>query len=147
MGLITTVYGYIQEHPNLDKNLKKQNKLILKNLPFCKDDKWPPLSKEMFHIVDGPKPLYVSYWGRIITIGASLKGVEYEWEEWLNKFEKMLSRIYWIAANVHIETEWYGLLNYNWKNDSPSFKSNNAILNTKDKWTFSGDRRKIIDFE
>lgn len=144
MGRITTLHGYIQEHPRLDKKLKKHNKSILNNLSFSKDDRWPPLTKEMFHIVDGPKPTYISYFGRIITIGASVKGIESEWEEWLNKFENLLTRIHWIEAKIMIETEWFGLLSYHWKNYNSSFDSNKAAFTVLNDWEFVGDRRKVL---
>jgi hypothetical protein len=45
----------------------------------------------------------VAYMLRPIHFAASLKTVEWEWEEWLVKFERLLSTLDGLTAVVHLE--------------------------------------------
>jgi hypothetical protein len=127
MGMHTVIYGYIEEMDfwldPIKKKIRKHNSDIIKSLPAA--DKWPPLSREMFAICNNYKnhtgPNF-EYWGRIIHFGANLKSVEQEWGEWRNKFESLLTRLYFMEARVHVQTEYMRLDTSSWKVDLSKYK-------------------------
>jgi hypothetical protein len=121
MGMTTIIYGAIEEY-GLNSTRKNEvyshNEEIIAGLPT--NDSWPPLSKEMFHItkndpnVAGPN---LEYWGRMIHFAACLKSVEYEWQEWREKFEQILLKLYWTKAFVHFKPEYIGVISFSWRVD------------------------------
>jgi hypothetical protein len=123
MGMKTTLYGYIEEMDfwkNPIKNqVKKHNYAVIESLKM--NDEWPPLSKEMFSLtcntiteLRGPN---LEYSGRIIHFAANLKSVEQEIEEWIIKFENLLSKLIWLESNVHFQTEYCELQTLSWSVD------------------------------
>ncbi|MDJ1494960.1 hypothetical protein QNI19_18625 [Cytophagaceae bacterium DM2B3-1] len=54
------------------------------------------------------------YDGRLIHFGGNFKSIEYEWEEWKVKFENLLSRLYWLEADVHIKPEYTHVQTFTW---------------------------------
>ena len=119
----TTLYGYIEEmdfwkNPIINK-VKRHNHKIIRNLK--NDDEWPPLSKEMFAITcNSNNEIYrpnMEYSGRIIHFGANLKSVEHELNEWIVKYEKLLSELIWLESKVHFQTEYAELQTLNWRVD------------------------------
>jgi len=121
MGMTTYLYGAIEEYGlNIPrtKEIYAHNEQVIESLPTSDD--WPPLSKEMFSItkndieIEGPN---LEYWGRIINFGACLKSVEHEWKEWREKFEELLTKLYWTEANVHFKTEYTGVISFRWSVD------------------------------
>ena len=119
----TTLYGYIEEmdiwKSPIKNQVKRHNYRIIKSLK--KDDDWPPLSREMFSITNNSNnEIYrpnLEYSGRVIHFGANLKSVEYELDEWLEKFEDLLSKLIWIESNVHFKTEYSELQTLHWRVD------------------------------
>lgn len=119
--MTTYIYGAIEEYGFAAKRLEEiyaHNESVILNLPMA--DHWPPLSREMFSITknnkrsEGPN---FEYWGRIIHFGACLKSVEYEWAEWKEKFEQLLTKLYWIEAHVHFKPEYCGVMSFKWAVD------------------------------
>lgn len=51
---------------------------------------------------------------RAIRFGASFKAVEWDWSEWLAKFEQLLSGLDGMSATVHLQTELVGDPTYKW---------------------------------
>lgn len=103
MGHESIVYGYIEgapHHPEL--RLHRLNAAVIKRLPI--EDEWPPLTRQMFCLPCG-RPAQGTYRSQIIHFGGSFKSIEWEWEEWLEKFEALLQRLYWWSATVHLKTE------------------------------------------
>jgi hypothetical protein len=96
------------------------NKKAIMALPDV--DEWPFLTREMFSV-----PRFQMNGNdchtNVIHFGMSYRGVEYEWSEWLKKFEALLKVMYWHSAVVHLETELTGLHTFIWeavdKNHSP----------------------------
>jgi hypothetical protein len=123
----TVIYGYIEEMDfwldPIKKDIRKHNSYIIKTLPNA--DNWPPLSREMFAICNNykkhPGPNF-EYRGRIIHFGANLKSVEYEWVEWKDKFESLLSRLYFIEATVNVQTEYMPQETTRWRLDLLKYK-------------------------
>lgn len=87
------------------------NKKAILALPTVDD--WPFLVQEMFSF---PRFRMDGSVGQtnVIHFGMSYKGVEYEWSEWINKFEALLKSMYWQSAVVHLETELTGLHTFMW---------------------------------
>lgn len=127
MGMRTTIYGYIEEmdfwKDPVRSKVRKHNSAIISSLPIA--DEWPPLSKEMFAIANNLKnhsgPNF-EYSGRVIHFGANLKSVEYEWQEWKNKFESLLTNLFFIEARVHFKTEYSPLETSSWRIDLLKYK-------------------------
>src|SRR5690625_7868055 len=78
------------------------NRHAMLSLPHADD--WPCLSQEMFAI---PQTEYRPghYQTEVMHFGTSYKAVEYEWTSWLALSEDWLSRMRWVSATVHLETE------------------------------------------
>ena len=143
MGRITTLYGYIQEYPDRDNRYKRHNQKVLEHLPVESD--WPFLNRGMFYLPKGEEQSgQIEYWGRVILLGGSFKALEDGWEEWLQKFESVLSQLIWYEARVHLITEWYGEQQCEWQISTgysgELFKSKTLILPTHKDWTFEGPR-------
>lgn len=128
MGMRTTLYGYIEEmdfwkKPVTDE-VKRHNYKEIKNLKT--NDEWPPLSSEMFSITSNSNTeIYrpnLEYSGRIIHFGANLKSVEYELDEWIIKYEKLLSKLIWLESKVHFQTEYSKLQTLTWSVDLNIYK-------------------------
>ncbi|MDC8003916.1 hypothetical protein POV27_07620 [Aureisphaera galaxeae] len=116
----TTLYGYIEEmdfwKDPIKTEVQNHNARVIESLNV--DDEWPPLSREMFSITRNSKDeVYrpnLEYSGRIIHFGANLKSVEHELDEWVEKFEVLLSRLLWIESKVHFQTEYCELQTLQW---------------------------------
>lgn len=125
MGMTTTLYGCIIENgllhtPEQDK-IYAHNTSIIHALPA--HDEWPPLTRNMFAITDNADfsnkntgPNY-AYSGRIIHFGGNFKSIELEWKEWEIKFEELLSKLLWLEATVHLQTEYASLFTFRWHVD------------------------------
>jgi hypothetical protein len=98
----------------------------------------------MFHCQD-PNNIEGTYRDQVIVFGASYKSVEYEWTEWLDKFESILKLLYWTSATIHLDTELVGTHTYEWLID---FKQtdNWYLDNPKPitNWEFNGGPRKFF---
>ncbi|WP_208306288.1 hypothetical protein [Hymenobacter defluvii] len=148
MGMATRLYGCIEEY-GLLKGIKQNevyhhNRKVIGNLPI--KDEWPPLTRNMFAIThcDLNRPgINYAYSGRIIHFGANFKSIEHEWREWKDKFENLLTRLYWLSAAVHFKTEYTDIQTFTWEIDldkwSIPYESNGTILPIKkDYWRYEG---------
>lgn len=88
------------------------NKKAILSLPSVDD--WPFLTQEMFSL---PRYNVNCMQGKtnVIHFGVSYRGIEYEWSEWIRKFEALLREMYWQSAVVHLETELTGLHTFMWE--------------------------------
>lgn len=102
------VYGCIKDQPGDEAERDRRyhaNATAIAALP--EDDGFPLLAREMFGS-SGRDPFSGTYHTQVIHFGASYRAVEYEWEQWLARFEALLAKMYWISATVHLQTELSG---------------------------------------
>jgi hypothetical protein len=107
MGHNNVIYGGIEEieggHVFHQRRLVRNiNERAIKELPSVDSDS-PPLSRSMFTI---PKlnSNHV-YRSRIITFGVSFNCVYFELDEWFNRFECLLQRMYWSNVTMFIKQD------------------------------------------
>jgi hypothetical protein len=147
MGMPTSLYGCIVEYGvynEVQSKIKDHNNTAIKSLPDF--DEWPPLTRHMFSITQdsdftSPSPTY-EYHGRIIHFGGQFKSIEYEWREWKEKFENLLTKLIWKDAFVHFKTGYTDIQTFKWRMDS-----NNRTLYEKGvfgiiergSWDYEGD--------
>jgi hypothetical protein len=145
MGMATRLYGCIVEYgsdPAIRAKIYRHNRTAINGL--AQVDKWPPLTKNMFaitHNVKEPSPSY-DYSGRLIHFGANFKSIEYEWEEWKAKFENLLTRLFWIEADVHFKTEYASIQTFSWYVDLSKWSlpdSKELIPIQKQHWIHEGE--------
>ncbi|WP_185230413.1 hypothetical protein [Teredinibacter franksiae] len=128
------VYGCIKDavHFNDDELRRSTNRDAMLSLP--KADEWPYLCQEMFAI-----PRIESggehYQTEVMHFGASYKAVEYEWSQWMEKFEALLNRMYWVSAVVHLETELTGTHTFTWESLSSGHSPGAGIKQVNCEWT------------
>jgi hypothetical protein len=112
MGFESRVTGYIATSTNStldrDKLLDAVRKRI-NELPKLCEDKSPFLPREIFDISitdSGTNPIPITYRSIIIHFGMSVKQLESELEEWLNKYEtfmKSIPGVWESLVNVRLE--------------------------------------------
>jgi hypothetical protein len=85
-------------------DLHARNRAVVNRLP-PRDD-WPWLVRGMFAVPAGrPQGTFRS---QVIHFGASIKDDPLDrgiWDDWLDKFESLLRRLYWWSAVVHLSTD------------------------------------------
>lgn len=128
------MYGCIKDSANYanEPERRRTNRKVMLTLPSA--DEWPYLCREMFAI---PR-LQVSndnYHTQVMHFGASYKAIEYEWNRWMAKFEDLLSRMYWVSAVVHLETELYGTHTFTWEASSSGHKPGAGICRAHCEWS------------
>ncbi|WP_282296579.1 hypothetical protein [Stenotrophomonas sp. PS02289] len=127
MGVHTFIYGYIKEAWSgsaangceelskrlgaNDRTLELHNESVLGALPDA--DGWPPMSRHMFGWPPATDYL-ITYKGRPFHFAASLKEVDFEVRDWLDKFEALLRQMYWEEAMVHVQTAYLGEHTFTW---------------------------------
>ena len=94
------------------------NRRVIRSLPS--QDDWPFLTRHMF----SASPMFGSrcdaarttatYRGPVVYFGGSFSSIYTQWQEWLEKFEALLRRMYWEHAVVILVTEWMGQHVYRW---------------------------------
>ncbi len=70
----------------------------------------------------------------IIHFAMSYYGIEYEWSEWMAKFESLLKSMYWQSAVVHLETEFTGLHTFKWESVNSSHIPGEDNFNVRCEW-------------
>ncbi len=152
MGMESIVYGVIQgprwphyevnyDDPRFEIHQKFRDKVqrnldALASLP--EQDEWPFLSRTLFS--SSTNTIQTTYKSQIIHFGGSFKSIEWNWEEWLAKFEVLLSKMYWDEVQLHLLSEMYtSSFHYTWKSEENALdtKYSNPIAH----WTFSGGPR------
>ena len=128
------VYGCIKDVSDVDSDVarRKTNRNALITLPQA--DEWPYLSREMFSL---PKVEFVNdfYQTEVIHFGSSYRAIEYEWDAWMQKFEELLSKMYWVSAIVHLETELSGVHTFTWESKDNGHKPGSSVMNVRCEWS------------
>ncbi len=92
--------------------LQHRNLEVLAALP--EEDEWPSLARGMFSAPE-TEPLRGTHRAQVIHFGGSFKYLESEHiGEWIVKFERLLARLSWFVAEVHIDVEIYGRYDFEW---------------------------------
>jgi hypothetical protein len=60
--------------------------------------------------------------------------VEYEWDLWLQQFEKLLEQMYWVSAVVHLNTELNGVHQFTWVAQGQGHKPGEPCGNRLGEW-------------
>ncbi len=129
------VYGCIKGSSSLTTSELFQqttvNKKAILALPSV--DQWPVLTQEMFSI---PRFQMDDGLGKtnVIHFGSSYCGIEYEWNEWIKKFEALLKAMYWQSAVVHLETELTGLHTFMWESVDNNHVPGSDDFNIRCEW-------------
>lgn len=108
MGNIGTAYGCIfayvggQAHPDF-RSRTLQNKEAVRALP--EGDEYPELTRNMFSITATSYPGPGLYKYQVVHFGLSMKDAHEEWDLWMRKFERLLGRMAWNEAELHLTLE------------------------------------------
>lgn len=86
------------------------------------------------------RPYY--YQQPVIAFAADYKAIEYDWNDFILKFEHLLRHIEFDTAKIEIETEFYGNYNFFWKSKTGAelFKEEDALIETEE-WFFGFGHR------
>lgn len=151
MGVHSILHGYIREaysgsrgtgceaHAKLlagnDREIWRNNESVLASLPV--EDPWPPLSRNMF-AYPPIRDLPITYKGRPIHFAASVKEVEWGLRDWLDKFEVLLSQLYWEKAVVYVDTAYLGDHVFSWRPKGLwVHQLSSGVLRPITEWEFS----------
>lgn len=131
------VYGCIKDDSSFQSEGGRRaiNRQAMLTLP--KADDWPFLCQEMFAIprIENGQGNYLT---EVMHFGASYKAVEYEWEQWISKFEELLGQMYWVSATVHLETELSGTHTFTWESDSSAHVPGSGDMQVRCEWSHEG---------
>lgn len=99
--------GYIHEVPSsFQENrdpayFRRANDAVIESLPM--PDTWPPLSRSMFSATGAEHLLGGFRSERVIHFAGYLNHLPDSLDEWLDKFEGILCRMFWSEAIVHMK--------------------------------------------
>jgi len=132
------VYGVIKDVPMAPEDDGQKRRMVnsasLLDLPQTLDVNSPFLCGDMF-TMPGLDVFSGAYHTQVIHFGASYRAVEYEWERWMQKFEELLSKMYWVSATVHLETELSGNHTFHWEPASSGCHvPNSGNIRVKCEW-------------
>ncbi|WIO73330.1 hypothetical protein QP938_08425 [Porticoccaceae bacterium LTM1] len=135
-GQESVVYGCIKDIAAGDASLRRRiNREAILALPD--QEGWPILSREMFAV----PALEVGAGGQqtqVMHFGASYLGIEYEWTHWMQQFEELLRKMYWVSATVHLETELSGTHSFIWEASGDYHSPNSDDIQIRCEWTHEG---------
>lgn len=134
------VYGCIkdlacEENDQTGLQRRSVNREVMLSLPAA--DEWPFLSREMFSVPTIEMGAG-GYQTEVMHFGASYKAVEYEWEQWIAKFEEMLEKMFWVSATVHLETELSGTHTFIWESKRLYHEPNCGDMEVRCEWAQDG---------
>jgi hypothetical protein len=128
------VYGCIKDiaSDTVNSERVRTNRDAMLELPHAED--WPFLSQEMFSVPQVNSPM-LNYQSDVIHFGASYKAVEYEWDQWIAQFESLLSKMYWVSATVHLETELSGTHTFTWESNKSFHRPGSGDMQIRCEWS------------
>jgi|KBSSwiStaDraftv2_1062776.scaffolds.fasta_scaffold02198_2 hypothetical protein len=136
MGQESVVYGCIKDvvfTSDMEQTRLRRlaNRRVLASLPSIED--WPLISREMF-VLPSETLVVDDLHTDVVPFGNSYKGVEYEWQQWLQRFEDLLQNMFWVSATVHLETEFNGTHTFTWHADQDYHAPNSGPLSMRCEW-------------
>lgn len=131
------VYGCIKDTSDMTADIVRRNCNRDAMLSLPKAGEWPFLCQEMFSL-PAPEVLPGSFQTDVIHFGAAYKAVEYEWDQWVAQFEALLSRMYWVSATVHLETELSGTHTFTWYPTSDCHVPGKSNIEVRCQWSHDG---------
>lgn len=132
MGGEAVVYGCIKDSLNGDIAARRRvNRDAMLGLPSA--ETWAVVNREMFSL---PDQLSVdpSLHTDVMHFGACYNGIEYEWQHWLNCFETLLRKMYWVSATVHLETEDSGIHSFTFETNREQFQPGQQDIQIRCEW-------------
>ena len=110
---------------------RRNNRAAMLELPSA--ESWSLVNREMFALPEKQcADLHLTT--DVMHFGASYQGVEHEWKYWLEQFEKLLRKMYWVSATVHLETELSGLHSFIYEVDGVSHIPNQSDIKLRCEW-------------
>jgi hypothetical protein len=89
---------------------------------------WPPPEAPM---ITYPR-------NRLIHLAASMNQIDSDLRDWLDKFERLLRRLYWESAFVRVQTAYLGTHEFSWRpSDDWSTDMHKGRLRPVTDWTFT----------
>jgi hypothetical protein len=128
----SVVYGCIKNtaYGRQAEQRAETNRLALLALPSVLDR--PLLCREMFAAMDNFSN--ADEYTDVVHFGASYFGIEYEWSLWIQQFEALLTKMYWVNVVVHLETELSGVHSFIWETNSEYHEPGNDNLKLRCEW-------------
>jgi len=126
------VYGCIKDcaFDNVAER-RRVNREAMLSLPSA--EHWPVLAREMFSL-PAQDTGDITFHTQVMHFGGSYQGIEYEWQLWLDQFEQLLRRMYWVSASVHLETEHNGIHAFVWETDGEYHSPGSDNINIRCEW-------------
>ena len=121
---------YLQIEQNTDN--------VLQSLPDS--DIWPPLTRNFFAVASSDDGM-ITYDNRYIHFAASFNTIDWEFRDWLDKFEHLLSKLHWESAYVQLQGAHIGRYEFTWwptKEWKEKFVK--GILEPTAEWIFSSSQ-------
>lgn len=137
MAQESIVYGcirdelYVQDSEQAVRR-REINRAALARLPSVEE--WPLLAREMFTAPPGSIALEGPQTD-VVAFGSAYRGVEYEWEQWIERFEALLAEMYWVTATIHLETELSGTHTFTWSSGAGYHEPSSGPMSMRCEWT------------
>ena len=110
---------------------RRHNRDAMEQLPSA--ESWSLVNREMFSVPE-QQATDASLMTEVMHFGASYQGVEHEWNYWLEQFESLLRKMYWVSATVHLETEMSGLHSFVFATDGAAHEPNQSDIQIRCEW-------------
>lgn len=137
------ISGYIVEPYIHLKNgllIRKHNRAKIFSLG--RRDDFPSLNSTFFSETGEAE----TYSNSLIYFAGTFKEIEFDWEQWLEKFENLLKTLVWEKVFLMLETPFSGRFEYNWE-------ATKEIISTFEQefpeqvteWIYKGGPRKFSE--
>ncbi|MDP4653863.1 MAG: hypothetical protein NWS22_01475 [Porticoccaceae bacterium] len=128
----SVVYGVIKNIAEQDvAQHRHHNRRAMEQLPSA--ESWSLVNREMFSLPE-QQSIDLSLATEVMHFGASYIGVEHEWKYWLEQFEGLLRKMYWVSATVHLETEMSGVHSFVFATNGMGHKPNQSDIQIRCEW-------------
>lgn len=128
----SVVYGCITDVALVDiSEHRRSNREAMLELPSA--ESWTLVNREMFSLPE-KTTTDINLSTEVMHFGASYQGVEHEWKYWLEQFENLLRKMYWVSATVHLETEMSGLHSFVFETSDAAHVPNQSNINIRCEW-------------